>query len=428
MNADVSNQALNADESERLWRYSAPELISAIKPAAASIASDCYALGCLLWEVLTCQYLWEDLSLAQVRTIMQRHLRPSVSEFFAPHISALLNECWSELPAERPLPAEILHRLAVGKNAAYLYLPNSTLKSSLRHSKLRGLSDAAVGTKSVTWALPEEPSLQTNAERKQLEIVLPSTSDVPGPSHRDSQIAAQPLNVPQPNHEPHSAVLHYSPLSGSAQSLPCNLDVGRSMLQLQMPSCGEKAILESPRLHETIIARAPEVIRPSAVATQFSLNLAKTFNSPENSASSVQKQLHDAAVRRAAEHVRSDSIQNHSEIPAARSENPASNAFVTPSTPRLLQATALQQPGVIPPTTISSSPAASLLPSLRHRPTTTTQISLVEQPFPSKSSTMSCATTDAASSVVAHDMAPAHLQSTSYNAAAHANYFERSVL
>lgn len=421
MNVDVCDGALNVDESERLWRYSAPELISQIKPTASSIATDCYALGCLLWEVLTCQELWHGLSQAQVRALMQRRLRPPISEFFAPHVSALLYECWSELPAERPLPAEILYRLAGGKNAAYMFLPNSSARSSLRHSRLQTSLDSQMRPKSVTWALPPVRPLETNAEGLNLQMKPPSDGfDIPNDLQN-----SQPLNVPEQKNKFDHVFSHASPRSSLAQSSSETLVPGQVALQMRIPphACSNEASHESPGRQRTTRASASAVTRPAAAATRFSLHLNNT--APETGTTLEQKQKHDLAVTRAAEHMRVDSKRIiQPETPAATHSQLALHvSSAAQSSPQPLQVS-VQQPDVPQLTKIGAFSGASCQQSPRDLLASVTQAPLIEHSSPSKPSMVHY---DAASSIAAHVLAAKQLQSSRSDATADARRFERSV-
>lgn len=400
--------------SERVWRYSAPELIRSVKLVPPTTASDSYALGCLLWEVLTCQQCWHELSEAQVRALVQRGMRPPVTEFFAPHVRALLQECWSELPAERPTPPEIMFRLAGGKNSAFMYLPKSTLRSSLHHS-----NSATSKSKSVKWAIPLDQKSELNEDdaHKQLQKRLDFGS-------RDFGSPALPL--PQLSHvSPTSALRDTTPLNNIQQLVqpnsiqgqmwartesilpmpitPGDIKHAQNSLHLQkqpVPDVEHAASDAEPRVTNSAHGFSSAVATATPRASQFSLNLS---SATLRSDAFLQKQQHDSDIARAIEHV-------GAAPPALSGQRTAGAAQQL-----LLQA----------PTLIASSTTSHLeLESTRKSPAASaTQFSLNHvNDSPSKASSQHY---HAASSLAAHVLAAKHLDSSKSNMAAHSVKFEQ---
>jgi hypothetical protein len=375
MNADDCDGAAHANASERLWRYSAPELICSLSPAARTLASDSYALGCLLWEALTCQQLWQGLGQAQVRALMQRRLRPPTPEFFAPHVSALLHSCWAELPAERPMPAEILFRLAGGgKSTAYMYLPKSTMRSSLRNSRSSEDSAPRISSvKSVKWALPQEHALDTTA----VEVSSPSHSV----SHQTADAPAfpsmslpdnRPLNVAEQTCAPYIIPAQSSLRPDNTQCLPGARDIEQPALRL--PLLARDGNTPAPLGDEAHIVPQAAVNRPvlaAAAATRFSL------------------QLGAAVVDN-----RDDLLQTH------------------------------QHQHVSPPPAMRSPPAPRPPESPHHQPATPALLSHAQVPSPSKPS---AGHYDVASSIAAHVLAAKQLAGSSGSAVVDKRDFARSV-
>jgi hypothetical protein len=397
-----------ASASERLWRYSAPELIRSVHLVPPSTASDSYALGCLLWEVLTCQECWHELSEAQVRALVQRGMRPPLTEFFAPHVRALLQECWSELPAERPTPPEIMFRLAGGKNSAYMYLPKSTLRSSLHLS-----NSATSKSKSVKWALSLDQKSELNEDHahNQLQkrrdfgspaLPLPQLSHVsPTSALRDDT----PLNDIQQLVQPNSIQDQIFARSESILPMPTTPDVvthPQNSLHLQKKTVSDVELAASDNsahgLSSTVVTSTPR-------GSQFSLHLSHA--TLKNDAF-LQKQQHDSDIARAIEHVRPAQ-------PALNGQRTAAGAHQL-----LMQA---------PPLTASSITSHLEPQPLRQSP----QIPQVAasaiqfshnhvQDSPSKASSQHY---HAASSLAAHVLAAKHLDSSKSNTAAHSMKFEQ---
>lgn len=307
--------------SERLWRYSAPELVLPLDPPAPTIASDCYALGCLLWEVLTCQQLWSGASEAQVRAIMLRRLKPPVSEFFAPHVRALLQECWSEVPAERPMPAEILYRLAGGRNTAYMYLPKAPLQhfpkaAAAAHSSLRSSSTSqsqasdtqhAKKSKSVSWALAPEQQCDSgaaDAARDAVQQRLVFTS----PSPREKQFDAVPLNVLHVSPQPAPST-DRDPRPSDSSHAPAQMRdseaAARSQPPLYMHSGPRPSEVDSGNHAAYALPHEEKHGQPRvASSSQFSLHLSNPLlKAGGDAAVTAQSQQYESDVKRAVAHM-----------------------------------------------------------------------------------------------------------------------------
>lgn len=402
----MSDGPAHKGASERLWRYSAPELIRSVQLAPPSTASDSYALGCLLWEVLTCQQCWHELSEAQVRALVQRGMRPPVTEFFAPHVRALLQECWSELPAERPTPPEIMFRLAGGKNSAYMYLPKSNLKSSLHHS------NSSSKSKSVKWALSLDQKSEFNEDHahNQLQqrrdfgspaLLLPQLSQVsPTPALRDDT----PLNDMQKLAQPNSIQGQIFVSSESVLPMPVTPDVdthAQNSMHLQKKPVSDVELAASDSAHGSSGA----VVTSTPRGPQFSLHLSHA--TLKNDAF-LQKQQHDSVIARAIEHVRPAQ-------PALNGQRTASGAqqLFTQSPPltRSSIASHLEPQPLMQPPEIARVDASAIQFSHDHM-----------QASPSKPSSQHY---HAASSLAAHVLAAKHLDSSKSNTAAHSMKFEQ---
>ena len=335
--------------SERLWRYSAPELLLPLDPPPPTIASDCYALGCLLWEVLTCQQLWSGVSEPQVRALMLRRLKPPISEFFAPHVRALLQECWSEVPAERPTPAEILYRIAGGRNTAYMYLPKAAAaaQSSLRNSNSSQTSDTqqTKKSKSVSWALaPEQQydSRAADAARDSVQQRLVFTS----PSPREKQTDPVPLNV---LHDSPSTDQH--PRLGDSSHAPAQTQEAVARLQppLHVRSMPPPTEVDSGTNAGYAVPRIEKHGQPTAApSSQFSLHLSEGGDA----AVTAQSQQYESDVKRALAHMyahRSHVQPAPAALPVSPVQSPHSASNAGAQSPRLQTPTyTVSQPLGIP--------------------------------------------------------------------------------
>jgi serine/threonine protein kinase len=86
----------------------APEVI---ENAHASLASDVYAFGIVLWEIFTRNEVYEGLTAAQIiARVVKSGLRP-VAPPDCP-LSGLMQQCWAQDPSERPSFKSILKTLS----------------------------------------------------------------------------------------------------------------------------------------------------------------------------------------------------------------------------------------------------------------------------------------------------------------------------
>jgi hypothetical protein len=390
----------------------------------------------LLWELLSCQQLWCDLSEAQVRTLMQRGLRPQLSDFFAPHVRALLQECWSEMPAERPVPVEILFRLSGARHSPYLFLPKSMMldesKSILRPSLRNANSSEPATSKSkrVKWALLQEHPSETNVEQSQtpLQKILdfaPAAALPPPlaphllqrddqPLNHFRQREDQPLNhfrqrEDQPlNHvRQHEESSFISP-SSLVQSSPRTADVAvqlQPLMHLELPPLpSDDLVTNESALHET--NSAPACSTSAVSATLFSLHLA---DAPlKSDAILLQREQHESRIERAMEHVHA-ALPHVTAPPLVPKHDTPEASSTSVDSPRLLlrQSASSMSPS-------SSSPRVQPCHSEFSRfPASASQLSAHHahdmHHSPSK---LSSHYYDAASTIAAHVLAAKHLESS----------------
>lgn len=101
-------------------RWLAPEIL---KGNVASFASDIYAFGIVLWELLSWQLPWPDVNHWQIVNLIENGGRPEIPADARlpgpdtatwPDLSAyihLITECWAHDPEKRPTAEEVVHRL-----------------------------------------------------------------------------------------------------------------------------------------------------------------------------------------------------------------------------------------------------------------------------------------------------------------------------
>ena len=90
--------------------------------------SDIYSFGVVLWELMTLQYPWEDLS-TPVQIVVQvafLHRRPKIPEWLAADAVSLLQGCWSRDPSVRPTFTEVLEALKAPLAGAWKDWPPAT--------------------------------------------------------------------------------------------------------------------------------------------------------------------------------------------------------------------------------------------------------------------------------------------------------------
>ncbi|KAK2078157.1 hypothetical protein QBZ16_004025 [Prototheca wickerhamii] len=93
--------------------YSAPELVAG---GAATAASDAFAFGIILWEMVHCRPVYADLGPhAVLAGVLRGDLRPEFDPGCLPPLEALARDCWAQDPRARPSFQEALERLVVAE-------------------------------------------------------------------------------------------------------------------------------------------------------------------------------------------------------------------------------------------------------------------------------------------------------------------------
>jgi len=97
--------------NESVWTplWSAPEVLKGGNPTKAS---DVYSFGIILWEVLTRRDPFQGMNLYHALAEVMDGKRPPIAESWHCELVELLDDCWAELPEERPTFQNIRTRLA----------------------------------------------------------------------------------------------------------------------------------------------------------------------------------------------------------------------------------------------------------------------------------------------------------------------------
>ncbi|KAJ7230380.1 kinase-like domain-containing protein [Mycena pura] len=102
--------------------WSSPELIRpwfhTEESCVKTQASDVWAIGCTVYELLTEEALYASLppnAFLKILGIIDQHITPlafSAQPVHIPGILAVLERCWAPHPAERPSMAEVVEMLS----------------------------------------------------------------------------------------------------------------------------------------------------------------------------------------------------------------------------------------------------------------------------------------------------------------------------
>eukprot|EP00270_Netrium_digitus_P007616 TRINITY_DN2229_c0_g1_i1.p1 TRINITY_DN2229_c0_g1~~TRINITY_DN2229_c0_g1_i1.p1 ORF type:complete len:329 (+),score=92.31 TRINITY_DN2229_c0_g1_i1:141-1127(+) len=90
-------------------RYMAPEVLDH-KPYTKKV--DVYSFGIVLWEIVTCEIPFLDLSFAQLAiSVVKKNTRPPIPEGCDPRLAELMTRCWDQDEENRPSFTEITAEL-----------------------------------------------------------------------------------------------------------------------------------------------------------------------------------------------------------------------------------------------------------------------------------------------------------------------------
>ncbi len=90
--------------------YLPPERFN--KKTKADRSGDIYAMGCLLWETITCNVIWSGVLLPDLIVALHNKERPDIPANVDPEIANLICDCWAEDPVHRPHAVDLLRRVS----------------------------------------------------------------------------------------------------------------------------------------------------------------------------------------------------------------------------------------------------------------------------------------------------------------------------
>jgi serine/threonine protein kinase len=98
--------------------YFAPEMLLSEEPSRRP--TDIYAMGLILWEMLTGKFVWHNSDGSVLKPIQliakyNKQERPSLHELpsgLDPAVIALMQDCWADVPAQRPTADELWRRMS----------------------------------------------------------------------------------------------------------------------------------------------------------------------------------------------------------------------------------------------------------------------------------------------------------------------------
>jgi hypothetical protein len=91
--------AMKPEVAEQDIRYAAPELLSGSE--TASLQSDVYSLGIVLYELLTGDVAWEGLAASEISARVQSGKRPLMTSRVPPAFKPIIAQCWASEPVKR---------------------------------------------------------------------------------------------------------------------------------------------------------------------------------------------------------------------------------------------------------------------------------------------------------------------------------------
>jgi hypothetical protein len=90
--------------------YLPPERL--YKKTKADRSGDIYAMGCLLWETITCNIIWCGVLLPDLIISLHNKERPDIPANVDPEIANLIRDCWAEDPVHRPHAVDLWRRVS----------------------------------------------------------------------------------------------------------------------------------------------------------------------------------------------------------------------------------------------------------------------------------------------------------------------------
>eukprot|EP00288_Rhodomonas_lens_P014123 CAMPEP_0177703822 /NCGR_PEP_ID=MMETSP0484_2-20121128/7875_1 /TAXON_ID=354590 /ORGANISM="Rhodomonas lens, Strain RHODO" /LENGTH=619 /DNA_ID=CAMNT_0019215199 /DNA_START=233 /DNA_END=2089 /DNA_ORIENTATION=- len=107
--------------------FQAPE---ALEGAGVGVKADVYAFGITLWELLSGQTPFQELSLSDMRLAVVAGARPPIQPAWPEELAELLRGCWAPDPAARPHFAQVVQKLErllaqLSPHSTTLHLPHA---------------------------------------------------------------------------------------------------------------------------------------------------------------------------------------------------------------------------------------------------------------------------------------------------------------
>ena len=115
----LSSTTLVSTNTGGTFAWSAPEIV--LRGAHSSFQTDVYALGVVLWELMTCMQPYEGLKAPQVLGLLNSKQRPPIPNplpaGFTDAYVSIMTRCWCDDPLQRPSASDV-HQcmIALDKN------------------------------------------------------------------------------------------------------------------------------------------------------------------------------------------------------------------------------------------------------------------------------------------------------------------------
>jgi serine/threonine protein kinase len=159
--------------------WSAPEILC--QGQKHSPQTDVYALGIVMWELLTCNAPYEGMTLYQIIGMLTSHQRPPIPNpipagFPAAYVT-MMTRCWDQDPSKRPSAAEV-HQCLIDHDPSTL--PNAPVELFPRDHRLAAACRSSM-LPCLVLALPEAccaPVLEAIVSQAEQSILHPSVQAV----------------------------------------------------------------------------------------------------------------------------------------------------------------------------------------------------------------------------------------------------------
>jgi serine/threonine protein kinase len=142
----LSSTTLRTTSTGGTFAWSAPEVV--LSGAHLSFQTDMYALGVVMWELLTCMQPYEGLKAPQISGLLQTKKRPPIPDplpaGFTDAYVAIMTRCWCDDPLQRPSASEV-HQcmIALDKNTQ-ANEPVALYSNDHRWSKSAGVDETSI--------------------------------------------------------------------------------------------------------------------------------------------------------------------------------------------------------------------------------------------------------------------------------------------